>query len=310
MSLPRRRDTEPVRDSLDELRGYVFSIAYRMLGRVGEAEDIVQEALLRLHREREKGTEIASDKAFLTTVTTRLAIDELKSARARRELYVGEWLPEPIVGEERAPGPAETAQMRESISTAFLLVMETLSPVERAVFLLHDVFDYPFAEISEIVERSEANCRQIATRARSHIDAREPRFEASSEERDELARRFVAAITDGDVDGFVTLLADDVVLAGDGGGKATASPVPVVGHDKVAHFIRALLVRGARVGARVEPTTVNGSPGAMMLDADGALVGVMALEVAGGAVVGVYNQLNPDKLGHVGLPISSFNLKR
>src|SRR4051812_1838152 len=151
MSSPRRRETVPARDSFEDLRGYVFAIAYRMLGRVGEAEDVVQEAMLRLHREREKGTEILSDKAFLTTVTTRLAMDELKSARARREMYVGEWLPEPLVGEAHAPGPAERAELRDSISTAFLLVLETLSPVERAVFLLHDVFDYPFAEIAEIV---------------------------------------------------------------------------------------------------------------------------------------------------------------
>src|SRR3954470_324930 len=178
----------------DELRPLLFSIAYRMVGSVGDAEDLVQEAFLRLHREQQEGTEIASEKAFLTTVTTRLAIDHLRSARVRREEYVGEWLPEPLLVDP-GPTPADHAEMSDTLSLAFLLLLESVSPLERAVFLLHDVFGYSFAEIAEVVGKSEDNCRQIAVRARRAVDAGRPRFDPSEEERRRVAERFFAALT-------------------------------------------------------------------------------------------------------------------
>ena len=206
-------------DAYQELRPLLFSIAYQMVGSASEAEDLVQEAYLRFHRAVAGGAEVASPKAYLSAVTTRLAIDHLRSARARREQYVGAWLPEPLVtGEDADPaGHAETA---DSLSLAFLVLLERLSPVQRAVFLLHEVFGYGYAEIGGLVGRSEDNCRQIAARARRHIEAGRPRFEASRREREELARRFFAAIDQGDTEGLVDLLAADAVIYGDGGGKA------------------------------------------------------------------------------------------
>src|SRR3954447_13774632 len=189
-----------VTDALEQLRPLAFSIAYRMLGSVVEAEDVVQEALLRLHRT--EGVE--HPKAFVATATTRLAIDQLRSARARRETYPGPWLPEPVETDSRPDD--------ESVSMALLVTLESLSPVERAVFLLHDVFDYGYDEISGIVDKSRDNCRQLALRARRHVEARRTRFEPSREQREALAGRFFAAINDGDVDGLVTLLAEDAVM--------------------------------------------------------------------------------------------------
>src|SRR4051812_25659791 len=212
------RDDLPMAEDVYELRPLLFAIAYRMLGSVSDAEDVVQEAFLRHHRAVTDGTRIESPKAFLSAVTTRLAIDHLRSARVRRETYVGQWLPEPLLTDRAAPDPALGVADTESLSMAFLLVLERLSPIERAVFLLHDVFHYDFAEIAPIVERSADNCRQIAVRARKHVTAHRPRFAASPEEGAQLADRFVAALTEGDVDGLVSLLAADVVVTGDGGG--------------------------------------------------------------------------------------------
>ena len=185
---------------LEELRPSAFAIAYRMLGSVAEAEDVVQEALLRLHGALERGERIESPRAYVATIATRLAIDVLRSARARRETYVGEWLPEPLVT-DTAADPAGHAEMADSLSLAFLVMLETLSPEQRAAFLLHDVFGYGYDEVAEIVGKSEANARQLATRARRHVDEGRPRFEASREQRDELARRFFAAAQEGDVAG-------------------------------------------------------------------------------------------------------------
>src|SRR4051795_4459960 len=201
----------------DDLRRLLFSIAYRMVGTVSDAEDLVQEAFLRMHREEQEGTEIESPKAFLTTVITRLSIDHLRSARVRREEYVGEWLPEPLIVDP-APGPAGHAEMTDTLSLAFLVLLESLSPLERAVFLLHEVFGYSYAEIAGVVDKSEDNCRQIAARARRAVDAGRPRFDPSEEERRRVAERFIAALA-GDASDIAAVLAEDVVMHGDGGGK-------------------------------------------------------------------------------------------
>jgi RNA polymerase sigma-70 factor (ECF subfamily) len=298
-----------MRDSDEELRPLLFAIAYRMLGSAGDAEDLVQETLLRLHKE---GEGVENRKAFATTVITRLAIDELRSARVRRETYVGTWLPEPIVDSAAAmPGPADSAELAESATIAFLKVLDTLAPVERAVFLLHDVFDYSYAEIAPMVGKGKATCRQIAARARQRIADGRPRFEPDRERREELVERFLAALLEGEVDKFSEMLHEDVVMAGDGGGKAHAASRLVEGRTAVARFLQALGIRGLRAGARAEAAIVNGEPGAVLLDADGRLVTVMAITVGeDGSIVGIDNQLNPDKLARTGWPLSDFALKR
>ena len=225
----------------EEQRPLMQSIAYRMLGSVSEAEDIVQEAFLRLER-ADPGT-IESPKAFLATVTTRLAIDELRSARARRETYVGPWLPEPLVSDTE-PDVAEHAEMADSLSMAFLVLLESLTPTERAVFLLREAFDYDYAEIASILDRSEASCRQLLVRARKRIDADKPRFEATRAEQDELAEKFFAAVGVGDLDGLVDMLAADAVWYADGGGKSKAASRPVYGRDHIGKLVRNLLVAG------------------------------------------------------------------
>jgi len=276
-----------------ELRPLLFSIAYRMTGSVGDAEDIVQDAFVRFQRaERDQ---VESPRAFLATVVTRLAIDHLRSARVRREAYVGEWLPEPLVSED--DDAAETA---ESLSLAFLVVLETLSPVERAVFLLRDVFGYEYGEIARIVGKTETNCRQIATRARRHVEARRPRFEASREQQEELADRFFAACVDGNTDSLVELLADDVVVHGDGGGKAPQLAEPVHGADRAARVLVGWFRTAAELGAELQRVTVNGRPGAVIRSPAGEIGSVMALDVAGGQVQAVRSIVNPDKLRHLG----------
>ena len=285
---------------LDELRPAAFAIAYRMLGSVSEAEDVVQEALLRFHRARETGPEIESPRAFVATVTTRLAIDELRSARARRELYVGEWLPEPVITDS-PDDPARHAEMADSLSLALLVVLESLSPEQRAVLLLRDVFDYGYDEISRIVGKSEANVRQLATRARAHVEDGRPRFQTSREQRDELARRFFAAVQDGDLAGLEALLAHDAVLTGDGGGKVPALARPLRGRSRVARALLGWVRVASRVpGVSMRPVEVNGTPGALLFDGEGRVVGVWAIETAGGEIAGVNSVVNPDKLGHLG----------
>jgi RNA polymerase sigma-70 factor (ECF subfamily) len=289
-------------------RPLVFSIAYRMLGSVAEAEDIAQEALLRAHRETAAGAEVASPKAYITTIGTRLAIDHLRSARVRREQYVGPWLPEPLLVDEDAD-VARAVERSDSLSMAFLVLLERLAPVERAVFLLREVFDYDYAEIAEVVDKSEDNCRQILVRARRRVDADRPRFEASRDARDALAERFFAAAQEGDVEGLVALLGAEARLTGDGGGKAAAFPKPIEGARAVARALAAIFRRGGTRGMQVQPEQVNGQPGVLLRDAEGAIVAVMALDIAGGAVAGVRSVVNPDKLGHLG-PVSAAALKR
>jgi RNA polymerase sigma-70 factor, ECF subfamily len=276
----------------EELRPYLFAIAYRMLGSVAEAEDVVQEAFLRYE---EAGVEAESPKAYLATITTRLAIDELRSARARREVYPGQWLPEPLV-EDEALRHAETA---DSLSLTFLHLLEKLSPVERAVFLLREVFDYPYDEIAAIVGKSPDNCRQILARARRHIEEGRHRFDVSREERDAVARRFVAAWEEGDVEGLVELLAPDATMYGDGGGKAPAVPVPLVGAERIAKAIIGWGRQAHEAGLVHRPALVNGDPGLVFYGQDGRPLWVSALEIAEGVVVGIRSILNPDKLEHL-----------
>ena len=287
-------------DLLAELRPRAFAIAYRMLGSVAEAEDVVQEALLRLHGALGRGERIESPRAYVATVATRLAIDQLRSARARRERYTGEWLPEPLVTDD-AGDPARRAEMADSLSLAFLVLLESLSPEQRAVLLLHDVFDYGYDEIAQIVGKSEDNTRQLASRARRHVAERRPRFETSQEQREALAERFFAAARDGDLAGLETLLAHDVELHGDGGGKVPALARPIRGRSRVARTLLAWIRQGARIaGASIRRVEVNGQPGALLLDGEGALIGVWALEIADGEIKSMRSIVNPDKLQHLG----------
>ena len=278
----------------DDLRPLLFSVAYRMTGSVADAEDLVQEAFVRY--ERTASGQIESPKAYLSTIVTRLAIDHLRSARVRREEYVGDWLPEPLVAEE-APDPAETA---DSLSLAFLVVLETLSPVERAVFLLREVFGYEYAEIARVVGKSEANCRQIAARARRHVDARRPRFEASREQREELADRFFAACAEGDTDALVELLARDAVVYGDGGGKAPQLARAVHGSDRAARLLAGWFELARALGAQLRRVVVNGQPGLVVQSPAGEVASVLALDIADGQVQTVRSIVNPDKLRHLG----------
>ena len=290
---------------LDELRPVSFAIAYRMLGSVSEAEDVVQEALLRVHRALEAGEEIASPRAYVSTITTRLAINELHSARARRERYVGEWLPEPIVtdGED---DPARHAETADSLSLAMLVLLESLSPEQRAVLLLHDVFDYGYPQIAAIVGKSEDNVRQLASRARRHVEQGRPRFQTTREQRDELGRRFFEAAEQGDLAGLEALLADDVQLTGDGGGKAPALAQTLRGRSRVAGILMGWLNPETRLpGIRLRPTEVNGGPGALVFDRDQRLIGVTAIDIADGEIKAISSIANPDKLQHLGVPVGN-----
>jgi len=285
----------------EELRPLLLSIAYRMLGSVAEAEDVVQEAFLRYqHVLAERPAEVDSPRAYLSAVVTRLAIDQLRSARARRERYVGEWLPEPVVTEETPLEGARYVEEADSLSLVFLLLLERLTPVERAVFLLHDVFDYRYDEIARIVGKSEENCRQLASRARRHVREEKPRFETSRRLREELADRFFAAIGDGDLDGLVEMLARDAVVYGDGGGKAPSWPRPIVGRERVAKLLAGVGRQGRELGVSFRRAEINGQPGAMFFDPDGRLINVVILDIADGLVQTVRSIVNPDKLRHLG----------
>jgi len=294
------RSGSSVEDLLGPLRPASFAIAYRMLGSVAEAEDVVQETLLRVHRALEDGERLESPRAFVATVTTRLAIDELRSARVRRERYVGDWLPEPILTDS-TDDPARHAEMADTLSMAMLVLLESLSPEQRAVLLLRDVFDYRYDEIAAIVGKSEDNVRQHAARARRHIEQRRPRFQTSREQREQLARRFFAAAQDGDLAGLEALLAHDVVLTGDGGGKVPALVRSLHGRNRVARTLLNWVKLGARIpGASVRPVDVNGTPGALLLDGDDRLIAVWALEIAEDQIQSVSSIVNPDKLAHLG----------
>lgn len=285
-------------EQLEQLRPRAFAIAYRMLGTVSEAEDVVQESLLRVHQNADT---IKNPVAFVTTVATRLAITELQSARARREKYVGDWLPEPLVPSEADNDPASRAELGDDISLALLVTLETLSPEQRAALLLHDVFGYDYEHIAEIIGTSPDNCRQLTSRARKHVHERRPRFAVSREQQNELVQQFFAAAEQGDLAGLERLLADDVTLRGDGGGKVPALGRTVVGRARVAKT----LSNGTRAFARIQnltwrPVEVNGGPGALYLDGDGRVIGVIGLTLVDGQIVSVDSVVNPDKLQHLG----------
>ena len=275
----------------ERYRSLLFSIAYRMLGSVADAEDIVQEAYLRWQKVPEK--EVRSPKSYLSAVVTRLSINRLRSARAQREEYVGPWLPEPLLS-ERAEEFTDPAVLDESLSMAFLVLLESLNPVERAVFLLREVFDYGYEEISAIVGKSEANCRQIARRARSAVAARRPRFERSPEQEERLTRRFVETCMNGDMEGLLKLLSDGVKLWSEGGGRVAAAPYPIYGPEGVARFLlRVLRTVPPEFSARL--TRVNGGLGVVGY-ADGYPISVVALDVADGYVQSIRIVVNPEKL--------------
>jgi RNA polymerase sigma-70 factor (ECF subfamily) len=293
--------TAEAAETFESLRPLLFSIAYRMLGSASEAEDIVQEAFLRQQRAMRDGSGIESPKAFLSAVVTRLSIDHLRSARARREVYVGEWLPEPLLTDDGVDAdPAAHAEQADSLSMAFLVLLEQLTPVERAAFLLHDVFGYGYDEIAKSVDKSEDNCRRLAARARQHIDRGKPRFEASRRERERLAERFFAAVGDGDVDALAEMLAADAVVYGDGGGKGPSWPHPIVGRERVSRLLAGVGRQLDEYGVALERHDVNGQPGAVVRDHDGRLISVFALDIADGVVQTFRSVINPDKLRHLG----------
>jgi RNA polymerase sigma-70 factor (ECF subfamily) len=294
-------------ENRDDLRPLLFSIAYRMLGSASDAEDVVQEAYLRLHQSEAEGVLIRSDKAFLTTVATRLAIDQLRSARAQRETYYGPWLPEPLLTSSEPDGAAMSEQA-DSLTFTFLVLLERLSPLERAVFLLREVFDYDYDEIAAIVEKSEANCRQILSRARKHVESDKPRFEVSGARQAQLAESFLAAVQEGKVERLVGYLAEDVVFYGDGGGKGRGLPNPVVGANKVARLLVGFFEGYRSIGARMQPAQINGQPGVLAFDSESRLINVLAFDIVGDVLQNVRSVINPDKLGHLGYPLSPIAL--
>ncbi|MGV9628989.1 RNA polymerase sigma-70 factor [Streptomyces sp. NPDC003487] len=280
----------------EELRPLLFSIAYRMLGSVSEAEDAVQETWLRFDG---SASRVASAKAYLSATVTRVSIDVLRSARMRREEYVGPWFPEPLLSDPYQD-PARSAELADSVSMAALLLLERLSPLERSVFVLREVFGFGFDEVAAAVGRSEAACRQLLVRARQHMRAERPRFAADRRERQELAARFFEALKDGDVAALQNLLAADVHLVGDGGGKAPQLAQAVAGAGNVARLLASVYPLMARVDVTFEPREINGQPGAIFRDRDGQVLHVLALDVLDGRISTVRSVINPDKLGHLG----------
>jgi RNA polymerase sigma-70 factor, ECF subfamily len=277
-------------DTFLGLKSSLLGVAYRMLGSATDAEDIVQEAYVRWSQRRPD--EIAAPSAYLTTIVTRLCIDQARSARVRRETYKGPWLPEPV--ELDVADPSDSAELADSLSLAFLVLLEELQPVERAVFLLHDVFDYPYVEVAAIVERSEAACRQMVSRARRRVDAPRQRFHSDHAQGRELTRRFLAACGTGDLDGLLSLLSPDVVVWTDGGGKVSAAIRPVTGAHRAARFLLSVAKRHSE-GTSAREVDLNGQPG-LVLEADGQVHTALTLDVVGGRVVGVRVVRNPDKL--------------
>ncbi|MEU5592966.1 RNA polymerase sigma-70 factor [Streptomyces sp. NPDC020298] len=293
-------------EEFEELRSLLFAISYRILGSVSEAEDAVQETWLRYEA---SATRPVSTRAFLSAVVTRLSIDVLRSARVRREEYVGPWFPEPLLTDPYQD-PERAAELADSVSMAALLLLERLSPLERAVFVLREVFGFGFPEIASAVGRSEAACRQLAVRARRHMDAGRPRFEADRRERDALAGRFLEAFREGDVEGLRELLAADVHMVGDGGGKAPLFAERVTGVEDVARVLASLVPPFAQIGGTVQPHEVNGRPGAVFRDRDGKVINIWTLEILDGRIQTIRTVLNPDKLGHIGPVADAWALVR
>ncbi len=283
-------------EEFEDLRALLFSIAYRILGSTSEAEDAVQETWLRYEASPARPV---SAKAFLSATVSRISIDVLRSARVRREEYVGPWFPEPLLTDPYQD-PQRSAELADSVSMAALLLLERLSPLERAVFVLREVFGFGFTEVAAAVGRSEAACRQLAVRARRHMDLGRPRFEADRVEREELAGRFLDAFRDGDVDGLTALLAADVQMVGDGGGKAPQWAERFVGAENVSRALAALSPLFTRIGAEVESRQVNGQPGAIFRDRDGKVLTAWVIDILDGQIQTIRSVSNPDKLGHVG----------
>jgi RNA polymerase sigma-70 factor (ECF subfamily) len=284
-------------EEFEDLRPLLFSIAYRILGSVTEAEDAVQDTWLRFEG---SSTRPVSTKAFLSATVTRISIDVLRSARVRREQYVGPWFPEPLLSDPYQD-PARAAELADSVSTAALVLLERLSPLERAVFVLREVFGFGFDEVADAVGRSEPACRQLLVRARRHMQAGQPRFEADRREREELATRFFGALMDGDVGGLQDLLAADAQLVGDGGGKAPQLAGTVVGASSVARVLGTVFPLLGRIGVSLEAHELNGQPGAILRDPDGAVLLTVSLDVAAdGRIQTVRGVSNPDKLRHLG----------
>ena len=283
-------------EEFEQLRPLLFAIAYRILGSVSEAEDAVQETWLRYEA---SPAQPASAKAFLSAAVTRISIDVLRSARVRREEYVGPWFPEPLLTDPYED-PERSAELADSVSMAALLLLERLSPLERAVFVLREVFGFGFPEVASAVGRSEAACRQLAVRARRHMDAGRPRFEADRREREKLAARFFGALREGDVEGLRELLAADVQLVGDGGGKAPQLARAIVGADNVARVLASVFPWLVQIDVTVEPHEVNGQPGAIFRARDNKVLFTLALDVLDGQIQAIRSVINPDKLRHVG----------
>jgi RNA polymerase sigma-70 factor (ECF subfamily) len=283
-------------EEFEQLRPLLFAIAYRILGSVSEAEDAVQDTWLRYEG---TPTQPRSTKAFLAAAVTRISIDVLRSARVRREKYVREWFPEPLLTDPYAD-PERSAELADSVSMAALLLLERLSPLERAVFVLREVFGFSFPEIASAVGSSEAACRQLAVRARRHMDAGRPRFEADRREREKLASRFFDALREGDLEGLQELLAADVQLVGDSGGKTPTLARSIVGAQKVARVLASVFPWLVRIDVTLEPREVNGQPGAIFRDRDNKVLFTLTLDVLDGQIQTIRSVSNPDKLGHVG----------
>ena len=276
-----------------EHRRLLFGVAYRILGSVTEAEDVVQDAYLKW--ERVEDDRARNAKAYLSAVVARLAIDHLRSARVRRETYVGPWLPEPLL---TADDIGDDMELADSLSTAFLVVLERLSPSERAAFVLREVFDYPYAEIAEILDKSEGATRQLVHRAKSSVAASRPRFTATVQQQHLMTQRFIEACASGDISQLMDVLTEDAVLVTDGGEKARASKRPIIGRDKISRFLLAV-IQAAPADGQVETRSVNGAPGIVLRLADGAPFGVVTLDCTPDAVAAVHMVVNPDKLDHL-----------
>lgn len=282
-------------ENYEALRPQLFGIAYRMLGTVAEAEDILQEAYLRF--ERADQAEIRSPEAFLKTIVTRLCLDTLKSARVQREVYIGEWLPEPLLN-HGVIDPAEEVARHDSLSMAFLVLLESLSPEERAVFLLREVFDYAYEEIALIVGKSVVTCRQLLSRAKKHVIEKRPRFELDNEEHNHLLHEFIVAVQTGEINGLMAVLADDVTLWSDGGGKVTAINRPLTGAKAVAK----LFLYGARQvqdNIKLEVVRINDRMGLLIYNLEGQVIQSVSFEVEDHKIQAIYATLNPDKLRHL-----------
>jgi RNA polymerase sigma-70 factor (ECF subfamily) len=290
-----------------ELRGLLFSIAYQMTGSVVDAEDTVSESYIRLRSALQDGREIRNLRQYMATTVTRLSIDLLRSARVRREAYVGPWLPEPLIDADSVL-EFERVELADTLSMAFLVLLESLSPTERAVFLLREVFEFDYPEVARILDMSQASCRQLLHRAKQQVEARKPRFDVDAEEREELATRFFAAIQDGDLGPLVTMLAEDVVAYGDGGGKGPSLPRPVFGREKVLRLLAPLARTAAELKLRIERTSVNGQPGALVRAVDGRLLNVLSIDIVDGTIQTVRSVINSEKLHHLGPLVDAADL--